>query len=195
MTTMQIISQIVNFFGSFSNMIGISLKDKRKILIFFTIGNALVATALGLLGATAGMIVQIAFVVETIINYFWEKKYPSEPIWLILIYIAIPLVILIVTFSTYWDILPMVASTLFALSMVSKNFYLRMLNLLSVVLWIPYNLLFAQYVGIASCGILAAINFIAIVRYDILKKKNPSQTEEIKEVQEAESYIQTTNKD
>ena len=176
MTTIQIISQVVNFFGSGCNMVGISLKDKRKILILFTIGNYLVATALGLLGAITGMCIQIAFVVETIINFFFEKKYDKYPIWLIIIYLIVPIVIIVLTFSSYWDILPIVASVFFVISMVSKNFLLRLLSLLSVVLWIPYNWVFAQYVGAGTCLVMAIINFIAIVRYDILKKKNTEKS-------------------
>ena len=171
MTTIPIISQIVNLFGGTCNMVGISLKEKRKILILFTIGNSLVATALGLLGAVTGMCIQISFVVETIINFFFEKKYDKYPIWLIEVYTLIPIVILILTFSSFWDILPIIASILFVISMVSKNFLLRLLSLLSVIMWIPYNIIFTQYVGAGTCLVMAIINFIAIVRYDIINRR------------------------
>ena len=189
MTTQQIVSQIINFFGSTTNMVGICIKNKRKTLILFTIGNSLIAIALGLLGATAGMIVEICFVIESLINFFLEKKYTLYPIWLIFVYVVVPVTILIIMFQSSWDLLPIVASVLFALSMVFHNFSLRLLNFLSVVLWIPYNIVYVQYVGAVSCGVLAIINLIAIIRYDILKKKESnrepvdnSQTKQIKYV-------------
>ena len=70
----KIISNIINCIGSTLNIIGINIKDKSIVLIFFIFGNLCVATALGLLNAKAGMFVQLTFVVETIINYFWDKK-------------------------------------------------------------------------------------------------------------------------
>ena len=170
MTTIEVISQIINGIGSTTNMIGINARDKRKILLFFIFGNAFVATSLGLLDARVGMLVQIIFVIETIINYFWERKYDKYPLWLIVLYVIIPCTVLAVTFQSVWDFLPIIASILFPLALLSQNLCLRILNLFSVVVWIPYNLHFGQYVGGISCLIFTIINIIAIVRLDILKK-------------------------
>lgn len=151
-------------------MIGINIKDKRKILLFFIFGNFCVAIALGLLGAKVGMFVQIIFVIETIINYFWERKFEKYPVWLILLYVIIPCTMLIIIFETMWDFLPIMASILFPLALVSKSLKLRLLNLLSVVVWIPYNFHFGQYAGALSCVIFTIINIIAIIRLDFFKK-------------------------
>lgn len=151
-------------------MVGINIKDKRKILLFFIFGNFCVATSLGLLGAKVGMFVQIIFVIETIINYFWERKFEKYPVWLILLYVIIPCTVLTITFETMWDFLPIMASILFPLALLSKSLKLRLLNLLSVVVWIPYNFHFGQYVGALSCLIFTFINIIAIIRLDFFKK-------------------------
>ena len=171
MTIIGIVSNIINCIGSTINMIGISIKDKRKILLFFIFGNLCVAISLGLLNAIVGMFVQLIFVIETIINYFWEKKHEKYPIWMILLYVIAPCLMLIITFSTLWDFLPMVASILFPLALLSNNLKLRLLNLFSVIVWIPYNLHFGQYVGAVSCLIFTIINIIAIVRLDLRKGK------------------------
>lgn len=63
----------------------------------------------------------------------------------------------------------MAAGILFPLALISKELALRLLNLLSVALWIPYNFVFGQYVGAISCIIFTIVNFIAIVRLDIFK--------------------------
>ena len=168
----EIISNIINCIGSIINMIGINIKDKRKILLFFIFGNLFVATSLGLLNAKVGMFVQLIFVIETIINYFWEKKHDQYPIWMIILYVIIPCIMFAVTFSTIWDFLPIIASVLFPLALLSKNFKLRLLNLFSVVVWIPYNFHFGQYVGAISCLIFTIINIIAIVRLDLRQKKS-----------------------
>lgn len=170
MSIIEIVSQIINCIGSTINMIGINIKDKRKILLFFIFGNSFVAASLGLLGAKVGMLVQIIFVIESIINYFWEKKFEKYPIWLILLYVIIPVTILAITFETMWDILPIIAGILFPLALLSKNFKLRLLNLLSVVVWVPYNFNFGQYVGALSCLIFTIINIVAIIRFDLLKR-------------------------
>ena len=167
----KIISQIINGIGTGLNIIGINTKEKNKTLIFFALGNSCVATALGLLGAYSGMIIQILFVIQTIINYFWEKKYNKYPFWLVFVYILIPSIILLINYQIVWDIFPLLAGIFFPLALISQKFALRLLNLLSVVVWIPYNLHFGQYVGAISCVIFTLTNIIAIIRFDILKKK------------------------
>lgn len=166
----KVISQIINGIGTGLNIIGINIKEKNKTLIFFALGNTCVATSLGLLGAYSGMIIQIIFVIQTIINFFWEKKNNKYPIWLVILYILIPSIVLILNFQTAWDILPLIAGIIFPLALVSKNFTLRLLNLISVVVWIPYNINFGQYVGAISCVIFTITNIIAIIRFDMLKK-------------------------
>lgn len=96
MSTMQIAAQMVNGVGTIFNMAGINFKKKSNVLIAFTLGNTCVATALGMLGAVSGMITQIIFVIETIINYFYEKKKGANvkyPIWMIVIYVLVPTII------------------------------------------------------------------------------------------------------
>ena len=168
---MLLLSNIINCIGSIFNMTAISVKDKRKTLLFFIFGNSCVAISLGLLKAKVGMFVQIIFVTETIINYFWEKTHDAYPKWMILLYIIIPCIIMTFTFSTAWDILPIIASILFPLVLLSKNFKLRLLNFFAIVVWVPYNFHFGQYVGATSCVIMAIINIIAIIRIDVLKQK------------------------
>ena len=70
-----LISNIINCVGSALNMIGVNLKEKQKTLILFIFGNICVAIALGILNAIVGMIIQLIFVIETLINYFWDKKH------------------------------------------------------------------------------------------------------------------------
>ncbi len=163
------------------NIIGINIKKKQYTLIFFALGNTCVAIALGLLHAYAGMIIQIIFVIQSIINYFWEKKRNKYPLWLILLYIVIPCTILIINYESYWDIFPLVAAVLFPLAQVSKEFTLRLLNLFSVAVWIPYNLNFGQYVGTISCSIFTILNFVAIYRFD-MKKANTKKTSQNKTI-------------
>ena len=171
MEPIAIIAQVVNGIGTFINAIGINIKDKRKILLHFIIGNIFCALAVGLLGAVSGTIILIIFVIETIINYFWEKKSDTYPLWLIALYIVVPCAILIATMTSPWDLLPLAAGILFPLAMVSKDLLLRSLNLLSVAVWIPYNFHFGQYVGAISCAIFTVINAVAIIRLDVIKKK------------------------
>ena len=117
------------------------------------------------------MLVQIIFVLETIINFFLEKKNLKFPKWLVLPYIFIPCCVLTITFSSYWDFLPILAGILFPLAIISKNFVLRLLNLIAVMSWIPYCLHFGQYVGAIGSSILSIMNIVSIIRFDVLKKK------------------------
>ena len=168
---MFILSQIINGIGTILNIIAINQKKKQLTLILFTLGNTCVAIALGLLHAYAGMTIEIMFVIQSIINYFWEKKNPNYPIWLILIYIIIPCAFLLINFTSFWDILPLLAAIFFPLALISKDFVLRFLNFLSVSVWIPYNFHYKLYAGAISCIVFAILNLYAIYRYDYKQKK------------------------
>ena len=185
MSITYIVAQIINCIGSTINMVGISVKEKRKILLLFTIGNTCVAIALGLLGAKSGMTVQAIFVIESIINYFLDKKYAKYPKWLIFLYTFIPTIVLIINFESFWDLLPLIGGIVFPLALLSKDLFLRNLNLVSVILWIPYGLHFEAYVSAISCTIFSIINISAIIRFDVLKwikkSKNIIETSKVEE--------------
>ena len=169
MNKSQIFAQIINGIGTTLNIIGINIKDKKKLLIFFILGNLFVAISLKLLNATAGLFVQIIFITETILNYFLDKKYEKYPLWIILLYVILPCTILVVSFKSIWDILPIISGILFPLALLSKGLKLRLLNLFSILVWIPYNYICGQYVGTIGCIIFAITNIIAIIRFDVLK--------------------------
>ncbi len=171
MTVLEISAQVANAIGSTINMIGINSKKKKNVLLFFIFGNLFVSASLGLLGAIEGFIVEVIFVIETIINYIFGEKSDKYPIWLIALYVIVPCSILVFTYESALDILPIVASVLFPLAMLTKNFKLRLLNMFSVAVWVPYNFLVGQYVGTITCTIFTIVNFLAIVRMDILKKR------------------------
>ena len=170
MTNIEILAQVVNAIGSTTNMVGISAKEKRRVLLFFTLGNFFVGLSLFLLKAYTGMFVQITFVTETIINYFWDKKGKQYPIWLILIYIIIPCTIILINYKEIWDLFPLAGAVFFPASLISKNFQLRLLNFFAIVVWIPYNIHFGQYAGTIFCTVYAIVNIISIIRHDIIKK-------------------------
>ena len=170
MTGIEIIAQVVNAIGSTTNMVAVSVKEKSRTLLLFTLGNICVGLSLFLLKAYTGVFVQSVFVTETIINYFWDKKHDKYPMFLILIYIIIPCSIIIFNYKEIWDLFPLGGAIFFPLTLLSKNFKLRLLNLFAVVVWIPYNIHFGQYAGVTFCTIYAIVNIISIIRHDIYKK-------------------------
>lgn len=171
MTGIEIAAQIINTIGNIINMAGINIRDKKKVLLFFIAGTVFVATAIGMLGAIMGFLIQLVFLTETTINYFWEKKHSKYPIWLIAIYVVVPCVLSAISFQSAWDLLPIIAGILFPLALVSQGFCLRLLNLLSVAAWVPYNLHVGQYAGAIGCSVFVVMNLVAIIRLDILKTK------------------------
>ncbi len=167
----KILAQVLNALGTGINIFGINNKKKNITLIYFAIGNIFVAASLGLLGAYSGLIIQIIFVIQTIINYFYEKKSNKYPLWLILLYVIVPSIILAFNFQSMWDICPLIGGIMYQLALVSQNFTLRALNLVSALVWIPYDLHFGQYVGAISCTVFSITDVIAILRFDVLQKK------------------------
>ena len=91
---------------------------------------------------------------------------------MIIVYIIAPLLVLLINFQSMYDLFVIFAGVLFPLSIVAKDFNLRLLNFIAVMMWIPYNFHFEQYAGAIMSTIFAIVNLIAIIRYDILKDKS-----------------------
>lgn len=168
---MNIVSQVFGFLGVLSNIIGVQFKDKKNIMFAFIIANIFFALCFGLLKSYSGMVISLFAVIQTIINYFFDKNNKKIPIYLIVIYIVISLVCGVFTYKAALDILPIVCSVLYTISVIqTKENRIRIITLINVILWTLYDFLVGAYTAGANSIFLTISTFIAIIRYDILKK-------------------------
>lgn len=167
---MFIIAQIVGLIASIINILTIQMKDKKNILFGFMSVNILFGINFILLQSYSGAIICFISAIQTLINYRLEIKNIEFPKWLIPIYIIVSVVCGLATYQGIVDILPVVGSVLYTISIIQKKeMNLRRITLANTILWLVYNLLVMAYTSAISEVFFLTSNLIAIYRYDIKK--------------------------
>ena len=123
------------------------------------------------LKAYAGALIQFVFGVETIINYVLEIKGKKNTPMLVAFYILLSVIVSIITFESYIDIIPLVSAILHTITIIQeKERKIRYINLSSLVLWIPYYIVFDAWANLITCLCIVVSNVVSIFRYDIKSK-------------------------
>ena len=86
-------------------------------------------------------------------------------------YIAIFIVIGITSYGKVIDILPIIASLIFVLTLIqNKEKYVRLLILGNLISWMTYDIFVGAYSAAASDIFVISSTLIGIYRYDIKKE-------------------------
>ena len=178
---MFILAQILSFIAMVINMVAVQLKTKKQILLTIVVSNLLFVISYILLGAYVGALTCGIVAIEIIINTILEDKGKVTPKFLIIIYLIISIIIGITTFNSLIDLLPIIASILFILTLrQSKEKYVRLLILGNLTSWIIYDFFVKAYLeGISDLFVISS-TITAIYRYDV--KKEVKENEQDKSV-------------
>lgn len=148
-------------------------KKKINILFLLIFANVIGATGLILLKAYTGALIQIVFGIQTLMNYILERKKKDNTIGLIVFYIVLSIIVSLFAFSSYLDFIPLVSAVLHTVTIIQKKEKnIRLFNLSSLVLWIPYYICFSAWANLLTCLLILVSNIISIFRYDIKHKKS-----------------------
>ena len=148
-------------------------KDMKLILLFVFSANVLVATSYLLTGAYNGAVSCFIGGAQTIINFFYDRKNKPLPVWLICIYAAAFIVMNLLVFAQWADLVAMLASLSFILCIGQKNgARYRLCTALNSSLWITYDLISASYGPLVTHGILFGSVIFGILVHDLKKKSN-----------------------
>ncbi len=173
---MQILSYVLSAIGLIC-MISASLikgEKMKAILVLVCCGNALVATSYLIGGAGInGAASCYLGALQTLINYFFDKKGRALPIWLIVAYaVAFIVCNLLVGGFTALCLLAMVASLTFIMSIGQKSgARYRFWTIVNIGLWCLYDILSHSYGALITHIPLLLFTVIGMLIYDIRKAK------------------------
>lgn len=176
---MQVLSYVLSISGLLCMMIASLIKGKnmKVILLLVFSCNALLATSYlvdgsGLNGAASCYLGAL----QSIINYFFDKKNKPLPIWLVVIYaVAFIVVNLLVGNFTLLGILAILASLTFVMCIGQKNgARYRVWTLINETLWTLYDILSKSYGALATHLPLVFVNIVGIIIHDIKRTKSNS---------------------
>lgn len=166
-----IVAQIMGIIAAGFNTGAMYFKEKKNILKLMLLANVCFAINWFLLGGISAGIISIISMLQIIINYFYDKREKEYPKFLIISYILIAIISGMMSYRIIIDILPVICSILFSLSILqTKEKNIRKIMLLMFLLWTIYSFFIKSY----STAIVNAVQFvmtsIAIVKNDIINK-------------------------
>ena len=165
---------IAQFFGILviiSNIIAMQLKEKKNIIFMFFLINIFSTINYLLLNSYSGALICFFAIIQLFVNNFFEKRGKQISKIIIFAYIIISIILGLLTYKGIIDIIPIICSILFTISIIqSKEKYIRILTLVNILCWIPYGVICRAYTAAISDLITMISTIIGIYRFDIRKK-------------------------
>ena len=124
-------------------------KDKKKIVFYQLLANILYAIQYISLGAYIASILNVVTVTRCFIYYKYEKDKKEIPLFILITYILIIILVSIFTVDSYISILPSIINIIYIVSTWQKDTkVLRLSFIVAAILWIYYNLTVGAYTAI-----------------------------------------------
>lgn len=186
---------LAQFFGILiiiANALSMQMKKKQQILIMFILGNLFSTINFILLQSYSGAIICFVAIIQTSINYFFDKKEKKLPRWLIGSYMIVFILCGLITYQTYLDILPILCSILYTTTIIqTKEKNIRRITLINAISWLVYDFAAMAYTAGISDMVILISTLIGMYRFDFKKEKrkkivvatnNQGKLKEIKEI-------------
>lgn len=167
-----ILAQILGFLALIPSVLAMQMNKKDKIIFMFILVNFLGGLNFLLLQGYSGAMICFFAIIQIIINKRFEKNGKPVPKVILCFYTVVVILLGLVTYKSFIDVLPIIASCLGILIFTQeKESNIRKLSLLNLMLWITYDFITMAYTAIITDGITALSTVIGIYRYDIKKKE------------------------
>ncbi len=177
------VSQIIGFGGAALNFMSFQQNKRSRIIgvqifaaVFFIVHYILLGVA-GDGEAFTGAALNFIGLLRSSVFINNDKKWAKSPIWLG-IFVVISAVAAGLTWVAWYSILPSIAMILTTVSYWLKNeTKIRLVTFPSSPCWLIFNIITGSVAGvITECFVMSSL-IIAIVRYDIMKKKKVTKDE------------------
>lgn len=161
----QITAHILGFGAVVSLFLIYQQKNRKRILLCKLSADIFWILHYFVIGATAGMIPNFVGVFRECVFINRHRKWASHRIW-VAVFIAINILLSILTFEIYYDAIPIIASSLVTISLWINNPDLtKKLSIPVTLLFLIYNIFVRSYVGMAN----EIISLMSIIVYFIRK--------------------------
>ena len=149
------------------------MKNKKQIILMFILANLFSAINFILLQSYSGTIICLFAIIQTFINKIFENKEKQVPKIVIGIYIVISIILGAITFNSFIDILPIICSILYTITIIqNKEKNIRRISLVNIVLWIIYDIMYQAYNVAISDFLMTVSTIVGMYRFDYKRNKN-----------------------
>lgn len=168
---MFIVAQFFGILVIIANVLSMQMKNKKQIILMFILANLFSAINFILLQSYSGAIICLFAIIQTFINKIFEKK-QQVPKAVIGIYIAISIILGAITFNSLIDILPIICSILYTITIIQdKEKNIRRISLANILLWIIYDIVCQAYTAAISDSLMTISTIVGMYRFDYKKIK------------------------
>ncbi len=164
-TQLYIISQILAFFGIVLSVVAFQQEKKKQILNFTIASSLLYGIHYIFLNAWSGVANNVISVIrDCYIQRFGKKFHGIIPL---LIFIGAYIVLTIITFDSWRSLLPLFAEVFYTIGVYYCNEqHLRIVKIVSCLLWLTYNSLVLSAIGVASDLLVITFTVFAYIRFN-----------------------------
>lgn len=167
---MFIVAQLFGILVIVANVLSMQMKNKKQIILMFILANLFSAINFMLLQSYSGAIICFFAILQTFINKIFEKKEQQVSKLVILIYIIISIILGTITFNTIIDILPIICSILYTITIIQdKEKNIRRISLINIILWIIYDVVCQAYTAAISDLLMTISTLVGMYRFDYKK--------------------------
>lgn len=169
---MEIIAQILSLLGLICYVISLQKNNRKTILQLHVVAYILYATQYFLLNSLGAAFMDIAALSSSLLFYYDNKNKRETPLYMLMLFIILIGVTGIFTVKDLNSSIPIIMSIIFIYSIWQNDIsLLRTVSLIKSCAYIVFNLVIGAYVGAAGNVIIIISSIIAIIRFDIKKKK------------------------
>lgn len=166
-----IIAQIFGILGIIFSVLSMQMKTKRNIMLMLMTLNLSSALNFLFLNSISASLVCFFAILETLINYLFDSKNKKVPIYIIVFYIIVNLLLGFSSYKMILDIIPIACAIIYCLTVcVKRESNIRKLMFSNQSLWLIYDIIVKAYMFSISNVLTLISIIIAMYRYDYKKK-------------------------
>ena len=178
--------QAIGIVAMATNITAFQFKNKRTLLLCICVGSALFSVNMFMLGAITGGIMNMLGVARSLV-YVNKEKLPISVKWVNAMFILAYLISYVLSFTVFGtepilrnfilELLPIIAMSAMTFAFAGNNSkIIRLSGFISSPCWLVYNI-FNNALGGIICEIFILASVIsALIRIDILGKKEDKKT-------------------
>lgn len=163
-------AQIVAIIAAILEIIAVQRAKRKNILLWFVLSDIIFAISYVLYGLKSAAVIVCIDTIITIVNYRLSLKDQKINKWLGAFFIIVAISTSLYTFRTPIDILPIISSVTYTLSVMQvKEKNIRLLIFINLICWLTYDICGKAYVTVVTDAGSLASTIFGIVKYDIFK--------------------------
>lgn len=166
-------AQIIALIAAGLEVIAVQRAKRKNILLWFILSDIVFAISYILFGLKSAAVIVCIDTFITAINYRLSLKGKKINKVLGVFFILLAISTSLYTYETIWDVLPIISSVTYTLSVMQvKEKHIRLLIFINLISWLSYDIKGQAYVTVITdtCSLVSTI--AGIIRYDILRKHN-----------------------